>query len=310
MGWRDCLEDEGAHLVTPWLGGRRIYRERRVWRVRGELPREYGWYEWRTVGRIAELVGPHEADFDYTSSIAPHTVSCGYLVGDRMVMESLGWGRSPDALLEYTVPIFLVETGLDRFARVEVGHMDSARLFYRQELFPRGPEDDIRQAFVDRRDSIDHVAGVIPALDIAFRFATRQRATVEARRAVLERLREEERRREELVQSTGSSVGRRILAATDFETAARSALAVSGAKLLDTRQGRRNNEKIVQYLLQNRRFECVVEGDTLRIISSGICLTDSSTGEKGDDYFTLESLPAVVCQAIQEDELHVYRHVD
>lgn len=306
MGWRDCLEDVGAHVVTPWLGGRRIYREGRAWRVSGDLPREYGWYVWRTRGRVAELVGPHEADFDYGVCGA----SYGYLVGDRLVTDYLGWGASPDDLLSYTVPVFLVEPGLDRFTRVEVERVDDAQFFYRQEVFPLGPEDDVRRAFVDRASDVDHIAGVTPALDMAFRFAVRQRDLADARRAELRRIREAERKREELVRNTGSSVGRRILATTDFATAARSALSLSGAQLLDTRQGHRSNEKIVQYLLQNRRFECVVESDTLRVISSGICLTDSSTGEKGDDYFTLESLPVVVCQAIQEGELHVYRHVD
>jgi hypothetical protein len=213
--------------------------------------------------------------------------------------------------MEHTISVFLVEPGLDRFTYAEIGYVGFYdQPFYKQQLFPLGPEDDVRRAFVDRCDNVDHIVGVTPALDIAFKFATQQRVVVEARRVELERIREEERRREELARSTGSSTGRRALATTDFEAAARSALAVSDAVLLDVRQGRRNNEKIVQYLLQNRRFECVVENDTLRIIDAGICLTDSSTGEKGDTYFTLESLPAVVRQAIQEGELHVYRHVD
>jgi hypothetical protein len=39
-------------------------------------------------------------------------------------------------------------------------------------------------------------------------------------------------------------------------------------------------------------------------------LTDHRTGEKGDTLFTLESLPAVVRQAIKEHKLVVYRHAD
>ena len=37
-------------------------------------------------------------------------------------------------------------------------------------------------------------------------------------------------------------------------------------------------------------------------------LTDESTGEKGDTRFTLESLPTVVQQAMDEGILVVYRH--
>jgi hypothetical protein len=87
MGWRDCLEKEGARLVTPWLGGRRIFRRGRAWRVFGDLPREYGWYEWGVQGRVAQLIGPYEADLSYTWSAAENRVSHGYLVGDRMVIE-------------------------------------------------------------------------------------------------------------------------------------------------------------------------------------------------------------------------------
>ena len=47
----------------------------------------------------------------------------------------------------------------------------------------------------------------------------------------------------------------------------------------------------------------------MRIIDSGICLQDHNTGEKGDTYFTLESLPAVIRQADREGKLVVYRHV-
>ena len=351
MGWQDCLEDEGARLVIPWLGGRRIYKEGRAWRVLEELPREYGWYEWGCQGRVALCLGRHEADLDYVAA-AFCGVKRGYLVGNRMVVDGLGWGVSPDDLLKHTISVFLVEPGLDRFTRAEVGFLEIDQPFYRHEIFPLGPEDDVRRAFVDRLDNINHIADVTPALDIAFTVATRQRAVVEARRAELERAREVERRREEMAQSVGSrldiaftvatrqravvearraelerareverrreemaqsvgsSVGRRVIAATDFEAAARSALAVSEAELLDARQGRGEREMVVQYLFQSQRFECVVQRDTLRVVDSGICLTDSDTGEKGDTYFTLESLPGVVRQAVQEGELHIYRHVD
>ena len=70
----------------------------------------------------------------------------------------------------------------------------------------------------------------------------------------------------------------------------------------------RHTEWIVRYRLDGRRFECVCDAN-LRIVDSGICLTDAATGIKGDTRFTLESLPAVVQQAIDDDVLVVYRHV-
>jgi hypothetical protein len=51
----------------------------------------------------------------------------------------------------------------------------------------------------------------------------------------------------------------------------------------------------------------VVHTETLRIIDSGICLIDHATDERGDTYFTLESLPAVIAQAIREGHLVIFR---
>ena len=49
--------------------------------------------------------------------------------------------------------------------------------------------------------------------------------------------------------------------------------------------------------------------ERLRIIDAGICLIDHDTNEKGDTFFTLESLPAVVQQAQRERRLVIFRHV-
>ena len=310
MAWQDLLEHSDVRLVTPWLGGRRIHREGRTWCVSGALPREYGWYEWEIQGRTARLVGPHEMDFDYMAGPWDRRRDRGYLVGNRMVLAATGAGVVLDDFRQHTVPVFLVEPGLERFAFAEIGYVAPDQAIYRQELFPSGSEDPVRNAFIDRKASIDDIAGVGPALDLAFRFAVHQRQRSEERRAELGRLRAEERRREELARNIGTSLSRRAATAHNFEGAARTALSMGGAELLDTRPGRAHREMVVQYLLQNRRFECVVERDTLRIVDSGICLTDSGTGEKGDTYFTLESLPSVVSQAIREGELHVYRHVE
>lgn len=309
MGWQDLLETS-AHLVTPWLGERRIHREGRTWRVSGKLPREYGWYEWETSGRVATLKGMSEPDPDYTSGICDRSHERGYLVGDRLVLEDSHANPDPDKFFENTIPVFLVEPGLDRFARVEIGFAAHFQPLYKQELFPLGPEDEVRKAFVDHKPSIHDIPNVTPALDAAFRFATRQRELLEIRRAELEKKRLEEERREQAMKNMGTGLGRRTLAVTDFETAARAALAVGGAELLDVRQGRGRNEMVVQYRFENRRLECVAERGTMRIVDSGVCLTDHHTGEKGDTYFTLESLPPVIRQAIQEDKLVVYRHVD
>ena len=97
------------------------------------------------------------------------------------------------------------------------------------------------------------------------------------------------------------------MAKVDFPQAARAALQVAGAEFLDAKSIRRN-EWAVKYRLDGGRYECTCD-EKLGIIDAGICLTDHDTGEKGDTYFTLESLPAVLRQAARERRLVVHRYV-
>lgn len=173
-------------------------------------------------------------------------------------------------------------------------------------------------AFMDHKGNwdgaISQIKGVRPALEAAFRMEVYQREQAEARRQEIARLQAEEEartaqetRRKELQERLGDGAGRREMAVTDFTEAARAALAVGGAELLDVRTTGRG-EKVVKYRFSGRRYECICD-TRMRIIDSGICLQDHDTGEKGDTYFTLESLPAVIRQADREGKLVVYRHV-
>ena len=65
---------------------------------------------------------------------------------------------------------------------------------------------------------------------------------------------------------------------------------------------------IVRFRVDRQRYTCTCDERTLQIIDSGICLIDHDTGEKGDTFFTLESLPGVIQQAQREGVLHVFRH--
>lgn len=307
MDWRDHL-DKGAHLIAPWLGGRHLYRDGRRWRIPGDLPLEHAWCEWRTKGREAEYLKTCEPDPEYKSGNV-RELWTGYLVGNRLIPDGTEWCANEEEIIGHTMAVYLVEPGLERFTRAEVELVDNKPLF-RQCLFPLGPEDDARKAFADRRYTLGHVADCTPALDLAFRFACLQRRLLEERRARLAQARREERRREVLAQNMGTGLGRRMEAVEHFDEAARAALALSSADLLDIRGGRERNEAVVQFRLKERRFECVVERDTLRIVDSGICLTDESSGERGDGYFTLESLPGVILEAIEGNKLVVYRHVE
>jgi len=316
MGWRDLLpNDEGETLVSPWLGGRSLRSGSRHWHIEGPLPREQGWAKFSLTGRIARFVTDAQAE------ALGHTV-VGYLVGDRLVPSGVRVDPDPKNIASCSERVNLIDPGLDRFVLVKAGRVseDGPLVFLQQEM-PLGPEQEVQTAFLDDKLSVQDIPGVPPALDAAFRMERWQRVEAETRRQELEeRLRKEaeeqarEARRQELVEKLGDGAGRREMAQHDFEAAARAALAVGGAEFLDHRPAVRKNEMAVRFRLRNRRYECTCDRRTLQIIDAGICLTSHGNdgwdhGEKGDTFFSLESLPGVILEADREGKLVVFRHV-
>jgi hypothetical protein len=312
MSWQDLLGAGSGHRTLPWVGGRQIHSADRSWAIRGALPREHGWYAFDTAGsRKATLVGPSEPDPDFETGLVPVK---GYLVGDRLIPDAARVDPDPAKLVQQTEPVFLVEAGLDRFTRALTVRDRFGRLVFIRTEWPEGPEAEAQAAYQDRLDDLNHVKGVGPALDLAFRWQSYQRRQAEARVIEMRRRAEEAlqqqaeaARAKQLVERMGTGAGRRELAQHDFEAACRAALRISGSELLDVLETRRRNEVRVQYRFRHRRLECVVERHTLRIIDSGVCLDDHA-GTKGDTWFTLESLPAVIGQAMDQDQLVVWRH--
>ena len=313
MSWKDLLQIKEETIVLPWIGGRSLRSSSRTWHIQGKNPREHGWYRFKLSGRVATLDGAVDPE--------PTTLqafSSGYLVGDRFVGDSSRVNPDPAKIAEQTEPVFLLDPGLERFVRIRVGSVFEGGPFIFSGLeMPLGPEADVLDCFLSAEASVDRIPGVSPALDAAFRMETFQREEARRRREENERrLREEEarraeaERREALIRQIGTGAGRRELATVDFAQAARAALAVGGAEYLDSRNAHLRNEKVVTFRFQDRRFECTCDARTLRIIYSGICLQDHNTGERGDQYFTLESLPGVIAQAQRERRLVVFRHVD
>jgi hypothetical protein len=80
------------------------------------------------------------------------------------------------------------------------------------------------------------------------------------------------------------------------------ALSRAGAWLLDSRR-LSGGQLEVTFDFMGERFQSLVEADTLRVVDAGLCLAGA------DALVTLDSLPAVIREAIEEGVLVITRHV-
>lgn len=305
MGWRDLLQtSEDEHIVLPWVGGRSLQTFDRTWSLQGRQPPEHGWHQFKTMGRKARWVQAVDPDTESLKGLVE-----GYLVGDRLVADSVRLELDLEKLSSATERVHLIDPGLDRFVRIKAGRShEEGPLIFEGQAFPLGPEDEVLQAFLDRKASIDDIAGVTPSLDTAFRWETHQRVGAEKRQREEEERRAQEERRQKLQEAFGDGALRREMAVQDFDAAARAALALGGARFLDARKAYGRDEMVVRFQLDGRRFECTCNATTLGIIDSGICLIDHAHGDKRyDDLLTLESLPGVIREAQRIGRLVVFR---
>jgi len=316
MGWQDLLAS-GGDRILPWVGGRQIHSKDRTWTIKGRLPPEFGWYTFDTSGgRKARLKGEADLDLNYADGMK---LVKGIIVGDRIILDDARVVADRALLVEQTEPVFCVERGLDRFTRCTAVRDKEGRLIYIQMEFPEEAEAEVLAAYQDRKDSVGDIPNVTPPLDLAFRWISYQRAATEARAAEMARLLAEEEaklaeaeRLRRLMERVGTAEGRRALAVNDFEAAAKAALIVGGAEYLDSRDGYRKHEKVVQYRFRHRRLECVCHAHTLRIIDAGVCL-DNHQGQadsKSDTLFSLETLPTVIDEVMDMGRLVIWRNVD
>lgn len=313
MSWRDLIEERPTTRIVPWFGSDIIYDKTREYRIVGRKPEEFGWYEVSLHNRDASFI--KKADFPNTELLT--NIVSGFLVGDRIIIDDSSSLKSASDLLKESRVVKLIEPGIEKFSRISVGQFQGYGPFiFNSQEMPLGPESDVYTAWMNKAESISNIPGVTPALEAVFKIENHRREVLEARRAEAERLRREEeeriRREEErtrLYSRLGDATSRRLLATTDFEAAARAALAISGSELVEVVNAYQRNEKIVRFRMHGRIFECICDSQTLQIIEAGVCLTDEDTGEKGDTWLTLESLPVVIAEAESIGRLVVFRHV-
>lgn len=297
MNWRALLGSSSTSVIAPWLGGKHLYLGSRSWRLTA-LPPVQGWYVAETQARVVTRMTPADAPDPSALTLRPVE---GYLIGDLLV---------PDTS-HNQLPVKLVPAGTERFARVRAAAAsENGPLIFAETLFGLGPEPEVEAAFLERRPNLDAIKGVLPGLSAAWKFACDRRVEAEAHQARVEA----ERLRREAQTRVETTVGRRHVAQTNFEAAARAALQVGQAEYLSHKPVHNGMEVIFRIPTLRQRFSTVCSLE-LSIIDAGVCLRAENDrdgfrqGTQGDRWLTLESLPSVIREADALGRLVIFRQV-
>src|SRR5688572_25339826 len=229
MDYTQFLQQPGEVLCLPYFEGKSVCDDKLTYRLREAL--QPAWYEFRKSGRYLEVAG----------SIAPEPDAWRLKKLRGYVMTSRFIGDDVQARL-FGLP---QDEELPKFAPVSVCKwFDGHLLFYGCE-FESEAEPQVREAFEEQR-AIDKIKGVSPALAHLFLLENTQRAlSLEAERRA--------RQQEELARWQQTLEGRISLA-----------LSHTGASLVSWRRNSRD-QAVVRYRLGGRRFECVIDTNTLQI---------------------------------------------
>jgi hypothetical protein len=326
MDYRKFLSKTES-LVLPYLGGPRVDAETRRLRVVSENEIEPGWWRFEITGREAK---PIEAtslpELSHLPKVRGH-FAAGWLFEN-------GKSAGHVELLGDEPPVF---------SPLIARRWPSGDWIYEGIDFESEAEEEVRRALEDER-GLGELKGVAASLRAAFGYAlmsavagrqdTRvspleMRADVLAiaeggRVAAAERLTEilETRRLERVRQQAhvAAQEGRRAPAAApapvfsqrnrrprreptldDAHERAVLALDAAGAALLGSRMVRGYGLEVT-FRFMGERFITIVDPLSFNVIDAGICLSGA------DRQLSLDSLPAVIREAIDTDVLHITRH--
>jgi hypothetical protein len=273
MDYTQFLQKPGEILTLPYFTGKTVCDEHLTYRLR-ETPQP-GWYRFRKTGRYLTVEGPAEPNFGPWKLVRV----IGYVMNGRII------GNDFQSRL-FGLP---AEMDLAKFTPVSARKWFDGHIFFEGVEFKSEVEPKVRDAFEEER-GIEEIKGLTPALAHTFLLESAQRALArEKERRAREEV-EREKRQAELARWQETLEGKISLA-----------LSHTGAELVSWR---RNGQQraVVRYRLGGRRFECIIDTNSLQIVDAGICLSGA------DEELNLSSLPSAVREAIDTGQLHVFRH--
>ena len=274
MDYTQFLQKPDEVLRLPYFSGKSVCDNKLTYRLRDAL--QPGWYRFRKSGRYLAVENAIPPELDAWK--LPRVV--GYVFHGRLIC------NDSQARL-FGLPS---DEDLPKFIPVAARKWFDGHILYGGHEFETEVESKVREAFEEER-SLHNVKGVTPALAHVFVLESTQRELArEAERRAREQV-ELEKRAVELARWQETLEGRISLA-----------LSHTGAELVNWR---RNGQRqaVVRYRVAGRRFECVIDTESLQIMDAGICLSGT------DEELNLSSLPSAVREAIESGQLHVFRNV-
>jgi hypothetical protein len=274
MDYTQFLQKPDEVLRLPYFTGKSVCDDKLTYRLRETL--QPGWYQFRKSGRYVTAEGSIEPELDKWK--LPRVA--GYVMNGRLI------GNDSQARL-FGLP---ADEDLPKFTPVSARKWFDDHILYEGQEFETEVETAVRNAF-EEEHSIDAIKAVTPALAHTFVLESTQRALArEAERRAREEV-EREKQAAELARWQETLEGRISLA-----------LSHTGAELVNWRRSGPRNA-VVRYRLRGRRFECIIDTESLQIVDAGICLSGT------DEELNLSSLPSAVREAIESGQLHVFRNV-
>lgn len=274
MDYTQFLQKPDEFLRLPYFEGKSVCDDKLTYRIREPL--QPGWYQFRKSGRYLAVEAQIAPELDAWK--LPRAV--GYVMNSRLI------GNDFQARL-FALP---ADEDLPRFAPVSARKWFDGHLHFSGQEFETEIETKVREAFEEDR-SIEEIKGITPALAHTFVLESTQRELArEAERRARDEV-ERQHRAAELARWQETFEGRISLA-----------LSHTGAELISWRRNGRR-QAVVRYRVTGRRFECIIDTESLQIVDAGICLSGT------DEELNLSSLPSAVREAVESGRLHVYRNV-
>lgn len=313
-------------IVLPYFGGTRVEAPDR--RLRVEAPDTTpGWWLFAVEGRRAVPKEPAtQPDLSKLPAVRGHWAN-GWVVFDGA--DRIPGGRT---LARISFP---PDDEPAPLARVVARRWYSGDLLFDTTEFEDDAELAAREALEQRRGIAD-VKGIVPSLRAAFAYALGMEvarelrvevsmreltprvmaiadggrdAAVQAFTALIEqRLREEAeaRRRAEEAQRA-SRLGKAVAGARVVKKARSpvervdEALEAAGARMLRVRWITRREQLDVTWEVDGTRILTLVDPESLQVLDPGLCLSGAHR------VLTLDAMPSVVREAIEEDHLNITR---